>query len=75
MVLVLNRWPARGKLADVIRANIVKSDLPLAASTLGNRGAFATSMMSGRGVAETQRKGSALGEIAALAGDVSLLAQ
>jgi len=69
-LLVLNRLPARGKLADAIRARIEKEGLPLAAATLGNRSAFAVSMMEGKGVAETQPKGTAAAEIAALAKEI-----
>ena len=69
-LLVLNRLPARGKLADAIRAKIGAEGLPLAAASLGNRSAFAVSMMEGRGVAEVQPKGTAAAEIAALAAEI-----
>ena len=72
-LLVLNRLPARGKLADAIRAKISEQGLPLAAASLGNRSAFAVSMMEGRGVAETQPKGTAAAEIAALAKEIEEL--
>jgi chromosome partitioning protein len=70
VLLVLNRLPARGKLGDAIRARILEAKLPLAQSSLGNRSAFAASMMEGRGVAETQPKGAAAEEIAALAHEI-----
>jgi len=69
-LLVLNRLPARGKLGDSIRAKIEAAKLPLAAASLGNRSAFATSMMDGKGVSETQPKGIAAGEVAALAEEI-----
>jgi chromosome partitioning protein len=73
ILLVLNRLPARGKLGDAIRARIAATKLPLAENSLGNRSAFATSMMEGKGVAETQRKGLAVTEIAALAAEIERL--
>ncbi len=69
-LLVFNRLPARGKLADAIRAKIEEAGLKLASASLGNRSAFAVSMMEGKGVAETQPKGSAAAEIAALAAEI-----
>ena len=72
-LLVLNRLPARGKLADAIRAKIEAAGLPLAKASLGNRSAFAVSMMDGRGVAETQPKGTAAAEIEALAKEIESL--
>ena len=72
-LLVLNRLPARGKLADAIRAKIEAAGLPLAKASLGNRSAFAVSMMEGKGVAETQPKGTAAAEIEALAKEIEKL--
>lgn len=72
-LLILNRLPARGKLADAIRAKIEEQGLPLAKASLGNRSAFAVSMMEGRGVAETQPKGTAAAEIEALAKEIESL--
>lgn len=69
-LLVLNRLPARGKLADAIRAKIEEQGLPLASASLGNRSAFAVSMMEGKGVAETQPRGTAAAEIEALAKEI-----
>lgn len=69
-LVVLNRLPARGKLADIIRAKIEEAGLKLATATLGNRSAFAVSMLEGRGVAETQPRGVAAAEVAALAAEI-----
>jgi chromosome partitioning protein len=69
-LLVLNRLPARGKLGDAIRERIAAEKLPLAATSLGNRSAFATSMMDGKGVAESQPKGVAAQEIQSLAEEI-----
>jgi chromosome partitioning protein len=68
-VLVLNRVPPRGKMPDAIRRKIEEDRLPLAQCSLGNRAAFAASMMDGKGVAETG-KDSAAGEIQALADEI-----
>ena len=70
-LLVLNRVPARGKLADIIRGKIAEEGMPLADSPLGNRSAFAASMMEGKGVVETQPKGAAAREIRGLADEIS----
>ena len=72
-LLVLNRLPARGKLVDVIREKIAKEQIPLAQTVLGNRAAFAASMMDGKGVVETQPKGSAATEIRALGDEIAAI--
>lgn len=69
-LLVLNRAPSRGKLLDHIRAMIEEDGLPLARSTLGNRSAYAASMMEGKGVVETQPKSAAALEIGDLAAEI-----
>jgi chromosome partitioning protein len=70
-LLVLNRLPSRGKLSDLIRAKIAEENMPLADTVLGNRSAFAASMMDGKGVVETQPKGTAAVEIRALAAEIA----
>jgi len=72
-LLVLNRVPARNKLADSIRAKIAEEGLPLAETQLGNRSAFAASLMEGKGVVETQPKGAAALEILTLADEIAAL--
>lgn len=72
-LLVLNRVPPRGKMPDAIRSRIEAERLPLAQSHLGNRVAFAASMMEGRGVAESTGKDAAAGEIQALADEIAEL--
>lgn len=69
-LLVLNRVPSRGKLVDVIRDKIAEQGFPMAGASLGNRSAFAASIMEGRGVVEIQPKGLAATEIRALADEV-----
>jgi chromosome partitioning protein len=73
VTLVLNRLPSRGKLADRVRAKIAAEAFPLAETALGNRSAFAASMMDGKGVVETQPKGLAATEIRALADELGRL--
>jgi chromosome partitioning protein len=70
-LLVLNRVPSRAKLTEAIRAKIGAEGMPLADTTLGNRSVFASSMMEGKGVLETQPKGAAADEIRALANEVA----
>ncbi len=69
-LLVLNRLPSRGKLVDVIRGKIAEENLPLAKASLGNRSAFAASMLEGKGVVETQPKGAAAMEMRSLADEI-----
>lgn len=68
-VLVLNRVPARGRMPETIRGKIEEDGLPLARCALGNRAAFAASMMDGKGVAEIGRDAAAA-EIQALADEI-----
>jgi len=72
-LLILNRLPSRGKLADLIRAKIDAEKMPVAQTVLGNRSAFAASMMEGKGVVETQPKGTAAEEIRGLATEIATL--
>jgi chromosome partitioning protein len=72
-LLVLNRVPARNKLADTIRAKIAEEQLPLAETQLGNRSGFAASMMEGKGIVETSPRSTGAQEIRALAGEIALL--
>jgi chromosome partitioning protein len=69
-LLVLNRMPPRGKLPEVIEAKLRADDLPIAEARIGNRTAFAASMMDGRGVVETNRRSRAAEEIEALTDEV-----
>ncbi|MBI1179188.1 MAG: AAA family ATPase [Alphaproteobacteria bacterium] len=70
VLLVLNRVPPRGKMADELRASLAKDNLPLAVTSLGNRMAFAASLLDGLGVTEAQPSSVAAGEIRALADEV-----
>lgn len=69
-LIVLNRMPARGRLADAMRAQLDKDKLAIAEAVLGNRVSFAASMIEGKGVVESERRGRAAEEIRALAAEV-----
>jgi chromosome partitioning protein len=69
-LIVLNRMPHRGRLADAMRAQLAKDKLNVAETVLGNRVSFAASMIEGKGVVETEGRGRAAEEIRALAVEV-----
>ncbi|SOD91208.1 ParA family partition ATPase [Caenispirillum bisanense] len=73
--IVLNRLPPRGNLVDTIIAEVEKLELPVTDSRLGNRVAFAASMMDGLGVVETAGRSSAAVEIRALAEELLAIAK
>lgn len=71
LLIVFNRVPPRGRLADEMRAQMGALDLPIAVTQLGNRSVFAASLVDGRGVTEMgSRAGKAAAEIEALAAEV-----
>ncbi len=70
-LFVINRAPPRAKIADLIRDKITQYRLPIAATELGNRAAFAESMASGAGVVDTAPTSLAAREIEALAEEIS----
>ncbi len=70
VLLVLNRVPPRGRMADEMRERLHKEALPLAETCLGNRMAFAASLLDGQGVTESQPSSAAALEIRALAEEV-----
>ncbi|KAF0117320.1 MAG: chromosome partitioning protein [Rhodospirillaceae bacterium] len=74
VLLVVNRLPPRGKLPDVVIAAIRETGVLVAETMLGNRTAFASSLMAGKGVVETEANGTAAQEISALAEEVAVLA-
>lgn len=69
-LMVLNRAPSRGKLTETVMAKLSEMEVPLAAATLGNRAAFAASMMDGKGVVESTPRNLAAKEIRALAEEI-----
>lgn len=69
-LIVLNRVAPRTKLTAAISEKLKELETPIAQSTLGNRVAFASSMMEGKGVIETEKNSTASKEIQELAGEV-----
>jgi chromosome partitioning protein len=70
-LIVINRIPPRGRLPEAMLAKLAAEQLPLAKAMLGNRVAFAASMLDGRGVLEVSPRPSAADEIMALAKEVA----
>jgi chromosome partitioning protein len=69
-LVVFNRTPARGKLVDAVRQKILQAEMPVADTVLGNRVAFAASLMEGKGVLESNPRHTATREIKALAAEI-----
>ncbi|MEM8587220.1 MAG: ParA family partition ATPase [Pseudomonadota bacterium] len=67
VLVVLNRVPARARLADEITDQMDELGADLAEARIGNRIALAAALMKGRGVTETHRRSMAAEEIDALA--------
>ena len=72
-LVVLNRVPPRGKIVDLMRARLVEEELPLARTTIGNRVAFAATMLEGRSVLEAAPTTPAAVEIRELAREIEAL--
>lgn len=70
-LVVFNRTPAKGKLVDAVRKKIDQAELPVAVAVLGNRVAFAASIMEGKGVVESNPRHTATKEIKALADEIA----
>ena len=66
-LIVLNRVPARARLADEMARAAHGLGAKVAKTTLGNRVAFAAAMLRGRGVTEAHGSSRAAAEIRALA--------
>lgn len=63
LMLVMNRVPPKSKLNTAIRDNLSKMDIAVAQTTLGNRVAFASSIMHGLGVGAYDPRGLAATEM------------
>lgn len=74
VLLVLNRMPPRGRLADAVRGQLAGDSLEVADTSLGNRVAYAASLIEGRGVLESDPRTKAAEEIRALADEVMRIA-
>jgi len=69
-LLVLNRVPARANLTATVLDALKALEVPLAASQIGNRVAFAAALAEGLGILEYDRASAAAEEIAALAAEI-----
>jgi chromosome partitioning protein len=69
-LVVLNRMPARGRLADQMRGKFAELGSPVAEAALGSRVAFASSLLEGRGISEQSPSSAAAQEMAALAAEI-----
>lgn len=69
-MIVVNRIDPRAKLAASIAARIAEMGVPVTSAWIGNRTAFAASMLEGRGVVESAPGTKAAEEIAALAEEI-----
>lgn len=69
-LVVLNRMPPRGRLSEQVMNQLGAQDVSVAASQLGSRVAFASSMMEGLGAVESEPRGSAAREIIALCDEI-----
>lgn len=70
-LVVFNRTPPKGKLVDAVRTKIQQAEMPVAQTVLGNRVAFAASIMEGKGVVESNPRHTATKEIKALAEEIA----
>jgi chromosome partitioning protein len=70
VLIVLNRVPPRGNIVQIMRAQLAEQELPVAQATIGNRVAFAASMLEGLTVLETAPRSAAATEIRALAEEI-----
>lgn len=67
LMLVVNRMPARARLADEMIGRLTSLGIGVAQATLGNRVAFAETLAEGAGVSEVEPNSAATHEITALA--------
>lgn len=70
MLAVLNRVPPRSRLNDTARELLLREGIDVAKASLGNRVAFAASMMEGLGVTESEPSSSAAADILAFAAEL-----
>jgi chromosome partitioning protein len=70
-LIVINRDQTRMKLSETLAGHIADLGAEVAAATIGNRTAFAASMMEGLGVVETAPRAKAALEMLALADEIT----
>lgn len=75
LLVVLNRVPPRTRLNDAIAEAVKAEGWPLARTMLGNRVAFAVSLMQGRGITETEPNSAGAAELRLLSGEVLAVAR
>ncbi len=71
VLVLLNRVPPRSKLTTQVRGMLADQGIAVAATQIGNRTAFAATLLDGLGVAETGGNRSAAAEIRALTNDIA----
>jgi chromosome partitioning protein len=71
VLAVLNRVPPRGALVEQMRMALAAQHLPLATTVIGNRIAFAASMLAGRSILEQSPRARAAQEIRDLAAELA----
>lgn len=71
VLLVLNRVPPRANIVQIMRAQLAEKELPVAQATIGNRVAFAESMLQGLTVLESDPRSAAAAEIDALKHEIA----
>jgi len=69
-LIVLNRLPSRAKLTDHLIVDLKRGAVPIARSALGNRISFASSLVEGKGITETEPHSVAAAEIKLLADEI-----
>jgi chromosome partitioning protein len=70
VLIVLNRVPPRGTLAETMIQAIGELGVPVAKTRIGNRIVYASALSEGRAVGEVQPRSKAAKEIAALAKEI-----
>ena len=69
-LIVLNRLPSRSKLTDNLIVDLKRGSVPIARSALGNRICFASSLVEGKGITETEPHSVAAAEVKLLADEI-----
>ena len=69
-LIVLNRLPSRSKLTDNLIIDLKRGSVPIARSALGNRISFASSLVEGKGITETEPHSVAAAEVKLLADEI-----
>jgi chromosome partitioning protein len=73
-MIVLNRVPPRARVADTLVAEMTRAGMPISNASLGNRTAYAASIIDGKGVTEADPHSAAATEIRLLANEILRMA-